>query len=156
MDFAQKRRVRAGDGWALRTVKLQMSRKLMYAAGLLSCYSCKLELAGQPPEHGRYRVVEHLEGLVRKTPLDILARAALSFGEFSACAKDLFSAYDEFLAVLDDPDRRTYLEKLAPGQEADPHYQQAHAIGKRFEGALIEMFFDSQPLAELTRRYGVF
>lgn len=156
VDFAQKRRIRAGEGWALRTLKLQMSRKLMYAAGLLSCYSCTLDLAGQPREHGRFRVVEHLEGMVRKTPLDIVARAALSFGECSVPARELFSSYDEFLAVLDDRERRDHLEDLQPGQEADPQYQQAHAIGKRFGDALIEMFFETKPLAELTRRYGVF
>ena len=50
-------------------MKLQMSRKLMYAAGLLSCFSCRTELNGVDPQLGRPRVVSHLEGLVRKTRL---------------------------------------------------------------------------------------
>ena len=157
VDFAQKRRARAGQGWALRTVKLQMSRKLMYAAGLLSCFSCRTELGHLDPQLGRRRVVAHLEDLVRKTPLDIMARAVLlSFGELSVSARDLFSAYDEFLALLDDPARRGHLEALAPGAENDSRYQQAHEIGKRFDRALTAMFFDTRVLSDLTKRYGVF
>jgi len=43
VDFAYKRRDRGGKGWALRTVKLRVSRKMTYAAGLLACFSCDLE-----------------------------------------------------------------------------------------------------------------
>jgi hypothetical protein len=157
VDFAQKRRARAGRGWALRTIKLQMSRKLMYAAGLLSCFSCRTELGGLDPRLGRRRVVTHLEGLVRKTPLDIVARAVLlSFGELSGHAREIFLTYDEFLALLDDPARRRYLEELPPGAEDDPQYQEAHEIGGRFGHALTAMFFETRMFADLTRRYGVF
>ena len=45
-DFAYKRRQRAGRGWALRTAKLRLSRKLTYAAGLLMCFRC----ATHPPD----------------------------------------------------------------------------------------------------------
>jgi hypothetical protein len=157
VDFAQKRRVRAGQGWALRTVKLQMSRKLMYAAGLLSCFSCRTDLAAQDPAHGRHKVVTHLVEMVRKTPLDIVARSVLLwFGEFSGVAARLFAAYDEFLALLDDPERRRYLELLPPGAEHDSEYRRAHEIGRKFELALTEMFFEPGPLSALTKRYGVF
>jgi predicted nucleotidyltransferase len=157
VDFAQKRRARAGQGWALRTVKLQMSRKLMYAAGLLSCFSCRTDLGALDPAHGRQKVVTHLVELVRKTPLDIVARSALLyFGEFSGIAGRLFAAYDEFLALLDDPGRRRHLERLSPGAEDDAEYQHAHEIGRRFERALTEMFFETGALSELTKRYGVF
>lgn len=157
VDFAQKRRARAGQGWALRTVKLQMSRKLMYAAGLLSCFSCLTELQGQNAAEGRRRVVAHLEEMVRKTPLDIVARVALSsFGEFSGHVRELFLAYDAFLALLDDPGRRRRLDELPQGEERDPEYQAAHEIGRRFESALIGMFFETRALSGLTKRYGVF
>ena len=51
VDFAAKRRDRDGAGWGLRNFKLRMSRKLIFAAGLAACLSCKLRPpASSPPE----------------------------------------------------------------------------------------------------------
>lgn len=162
VDFAHKRRERSGSGWALRTAKLRLSRKLIYATGLLNCFSCKYEL---PPE--RYpdaltateRVVTHLAGLVRKTPLDIVARTVLLFfGELSGPARDLFGAYDEFLRFLDDESNREHLERLRSDRApADRVYEDVRLLGERFQQALTTMFFDSKtPISDLTKRYGVF
>jgi predicted nucleotidyltransferase len=162
VDFAHKRRERSGSGWALRTAKLRLSRKLIYATGLLNCFSCKYELS---PE--RYpdaltateRVVAHLAELVRKTPLDIVARTVLLFfGELSGSARELFDAYNEFLGFLDDESNREHLEQLrsdrAPG---DRVYEDVRQLGERFQHALTTMFFDSAtPISDLTKRYGVF
>jgi predicted nucleotidyltransferase len=163
VDFAHKRRLRAGSGWALRTIKLRMSRKLMYAAGLLSCYSCSTDLAGERKDIDvklqTARVVTHLEGLVRKTPLDIVAGVVLQyFGQLSVAARELFGAYDEFLALLNDPARRRHLDRLpAEGSDHDEVYRHAKGAATRFQDALTQMFFDSEtPLPRLTRRYGVF
>jgi hypothetical protein len=43
VDFAYKLRKRSGKGWAIRNTKLRMSRKFIYASGLLACYRCHLE-----------------------------------------------------------------------------------------------------------------
>jgi hypothetical protein len=43
VDFAYKLRKRAGKGWAIRNIKLRMSRKLIYVSGLLACYRCHLD-----------------------------------------------------------------------------------------------------------------
>src|SRR6266481_8568710 len=47
VDFAYKLRKRAGKGWAIRNIKLRMSRKLIYVSGLLACYRCHLDYSQQ-------------------------------------------------------------------------------------------------------------
>lgn len=161
VDFAHKRRTRA-VGWALRTAKLRMSRKLMYASGLLSCFSCELVPASQrvPSAHANTNhVVDHLSGLVRSTPLDIVAGVMLHyFGEISGPAARLFGAYDEFLGLLSDGERRTHLKGLSAGDaDQDPVYESVRDLGARFQDALTEIFFTCDtPVRDLTRRYGVF
>jgi predicted nucleotidyltransferase len=53
VDFAYKRRDRGGEGWALKTVKLRLSRKLTYAAGLVACFRCSL-LPESYPDFNRF------------------------------------------------------------------------------------------------------
>lgn len=162
VDFAHKRRERGARGWALRTAKLRISRKLMYAAGLLSCCSCDSAFPGVQrvhPWHGAQQVVDHLTGLVRATPLDIVAGVVLSyFGELSGAGERLFTAYDEFLGMLNDHELRRHLDTLPPSQaDTDPSYQRVRELGTRVQDALTEIFFSSgTPLRELTIRYGVF
>jgi hypothetical protein len=161
VDFAHKRRDREGTEWALRTAKLRMSRKLIYAAGLLNCFSCEYALA---PEHGldpltaTDRVVTHLAKPVRKTPLDIGAEAVLFFGKVSVPARELFDAYDSFLRLMDDEAGRDHLKTLRPELAAnDAVYDQVRMMGQQFQQALTTMLFDSAtPLSDLTKRYGVF
>jgi len=43
VDFASKQRDRGGEGWGLRNAKLRMSRKLIFASGLLVCFACNLD-----------------------------------------------------------------------------------------------------------------
>lgn len=162
VDFAHKRRERGAAGWALRTAKLRMSRKLMYAAGLLSCFSCDSAFRSRRPTqpwHDAQQVVEHLAGLVRTTPLDIVAGVVLLyFGEFSGAARQLFGAYDEFLGILHDQGSRDHLKALPPSHaDTDHTYQRVRALGADFQDALTEIFFTRDtPLRDLTIRYGVF
>lgn len=162
VDFAHKRRLRDRKGWALRTAKLRMSRKLIYTAGLLSCYSCEIHLKAEDGESQparTARVVSHLSNLVMKAPLDIVAGVMLEYDCLRAPARELFGAYDEFLAILGAPRKRKHLEKLRP-QDAhkDPLYLDVQRIGSRFQSALDDIFFNETgtPLPDLTRRYGVF
>jgi hypothetical protein len=162
VDFAHKRRVRGAKGWALRNAKLRMSRKLLYAAGLLTCFSCDSIFRARSrsqPWHDARQVVDHLSGMVGMAPLDIVANVVLDyFGELSGAAERLFGVYDEFLGVLHDPQRRKHLDTLAPSQaDTDTEYQRVRVMATRFQDALTEIFFHRDtPLRELTIRYGVF
>src|SRR5580700_10614058 len=43
VDFASKQRAREGEDWGLKVSKLRMSRKLIFASGLLTCFGCYLD-----------------------------------------------------------------------------------------------------------------
>lgn len=162
VDFAHKRRMRGPEGWALRNAKLRLSRKLMYAAGLMSCFYCDALFharARTHPQREAQQVEDYLAGLVRTKPLDIMAGVMLDyFGVLSGAAEKLFGAYDEFLGLLHDESRREHLKKLRPdAAETDAEYQRVRDMGMRFQDALTEIFFTSDtPLRDLTIRYGVF
>jgi predicted nucleotidyltransferase len=160
VDFAHKRRI-SDAGWALRTAKLRMSRKLIYVAGLLNCFSCEFDFdgvervsGGSSPSH----VVAHLEALVHTSPLDILARYVLQyFGECSGTAQQVFGAYDEFLTVLSDARRVHLKEMTVEAAIGDSIYDEVRRIAQRFQDGLTALFFErNTPLRDLTTRYGVF
>jgi hypothetical protein len=128
VDYASKYRERAAEGWALRNVKLRTSRKLLFAAGLITCYSCDpewvaerdSELASNPSVEG---MAEYLEAFVRRPPLDILAEVLLKQAK-PETAVELLDLYDAFLAHIDDPDLRSHLEQLRPDDAAsDQRYK---------------------------------
>ncbi|HEY0019204.1 MAG TPA: nucleotidyltransferase domain-containing protein [Longimicrobium sp.] len=162
VDFAHKRRMRGPEGWALRNAKLRLSRKLMYAAGLMSCFYCDALFHARARTHPlreAQQVEDYLAGLVRTKPLDIVAGVMLDyFGVLSGAAERLFGAYDEFLGLLHDESRREHLKKLRPdAADEDAEYQRVRDMGTRFQDALTEIFFTCDtPLRDLTIRYGVF
>ena len=44
VDFASKQKeIALEEGWGLRNAKLRMSRKLIFASGLLVCFGCNLD-----------------------------------------------------------------------------------------------------------------
>src|SRR5450432_3130083 len=101
VDFAYKLRTRAGKGWAIRNIKLRISRKLIYVSGLLACYRCHLDY----PEgeratifrdpNGQELVVEHLEAIFQKTPLEIVASVLLRYRHLDQAARMILDSYSE-------------------------------------------------------------
>ena len=157
VDFAYKLRTRSGQGWAIRNMKLRTSRKLLYAAGLLGCFRCHLEIGGTVSYDMEPLITEGVQGIY-ETPLDMVARFLLDHRHLDTTTAQLFGAYDDFLGLLADHNSRKHLEDL-PENEAkdDPVYRRARDISHRFRDALLDLFFDAESgLAELTRLYGVF
>ena len=164
VDFAYKRHDRAGEEWALKTVKLRLSRKLTYAAGLVACFRCSL----LPDLHPGFAdlsvaeraaiIVQELESFLRKTPLEILAWAFLHFTELAPAADDVFGSYDQFLTLLNG-EGREHLAMLGHAAAADdPTFAFARELGHAFQRGLNEIFLPEADRAfyHLTRIYGVF
>lgn len=164
VDFAYKLRSRAGKGWAIRNIKLRMSRKLIYVSGLLACYCCHLDFTaeqrtsiyGEPGE--QKKVIDHLSELFEMAPLQIVARVLLKYPHLNGAAAKIFRAYDEFIGILADQQKRDRLENLADNDAAeDPVHQRAREISHEYRDGLLEFFFDEQSeIGTLTRNYGVF
>jgi predicted nucleotidyltransferase len=157
VDYAYKRRERGSEGWALRTLKLQTSRKLIYASGLLACFSCALEPSITQSAEPSRELIEHLLRLAAQTPLERMASILLAL-DHAEPARTLLLEYDAFLQLLDSEEDRGYLEQLSPdASQDDVRYRRAREIGDGFQAALDHIFFDDgSPIPHLTRKYGVF
>lgn len=182
VDFAYKQRSRAGRGWALRNIKLRMSRKLIFLSGLLTCFSPVLELpedeveaifggSGANPAHeGPHRLARHLLDVIEQPPLEIVAGALLrhvdgvveSTGRPAAggaeAAKRLFDAYEEFLALISDDASRGELSALGYDDlEASDAFSEGRRIAWQFQQAVSHLFLHGDgDLSRLTVDYGIF
>ena len=163
VDFASKQRDRAGKGWGLRNAKLRMSRKLIFASGLLVCFSAYLDpdlqtkISTDQKDGIKLTLLQHIRDCVRLTPLEILAKSMERYGVSQSIAKTLFDAYTEFLKLLSDDKSRTALESLrSSDSRTDPTFRQIREISTVFEGALDHIFFKNKLIEPLTRKYGVF
>jgi hypothetical protein len=163
VDFVDKQRGQAGHGWGLRNAKLRMSRKLIFATGMLSCFGCDI-LSGDKVRadllvnHSTVAMEEYLRNFVQKTPLEILAIFLLELKIKPETAVKLFSSYDKFLALLDDTDKRDRLKKLRLEEiSTDTVFEEVRSMSRVFQEGLTSLFFhDNEKLRELTTFYGVF
>jgi hypothetical protein len=164
VDFAHKQRTRFGEGAAIRNMKLRMSRKLIYVSGLLTCFGCELGFGGTRraaacPEAGAApECINCLRQRLVQTPLEILAGALLHFDHLDDTARKILNAYDGFLGILADSDRRSRLETVdSEHYESDKVFQEARRLSHDYRDGLLELFFDQKSdLFNLTRNYGVF
>jgi hypothetical protein len=163
VDYAHKRRARDGKVWAIRNVKLRMSRKLIFVSGILTCYSCHLkprfavEKSLFGTKEAQLPLKSHLVHYVEMTPLEILAEALLDHARPDT-ARTAFDAYDAFLRTTNDADSRKHLETLSiEDAENDPLFSQMLEISHRFQESLTKLFFYDDPLMNtLTVKFGVF
>jgi hypothetical protein len=163
VDFVYKQRDR-DTGWALRNTKLKMSRKLIFVSGMLTCFALALagegeecrDAAGKPDP---FRIVRFLRERIRVAPLDVLALAALRPAVRPETARALFEAYDAFLGVLRDEEKREHLKRLtfADLDRGDALFRETSRMGRRFQEALDALFFrEDEQLRRLIQDYGVF
>jgi predicted nucleotidyltransferase len=161
VDFARKER-EGGTKWGIRNAKLQVSRKLIFVAGLLMCFKCHMNLKVEAADEHRSVQENKLVGFLRKDiqspPLERLAETLMVLGVDHDIGKELFRCYDEFLALLEDTKKREHLTNTVTPEtaRADTVFLEATSIGKKFDAALQALFFDDPKLKPLTRIYGVF
>jgi hypothetical protein len=160
VDYATKKWQRAGKGWALRNVKLRMSRKLVFVKGMLMCFDCSLNPCNVDSNNAEVvlgQMVSHCFEQVRQPAVEILSKSLDSLAS-AETAEQIMTSYDLFLNIISDEEKRTHLEELGFEESAhDELFQQLRTNSHQFRDGMERFFFDEhQPLAELTRRYGVF
>jgi predicted nucleotidyltransferase len=152
VDFAYKRRTRAGEGTAIRNIKLRMSRKLIFVSGLLACFSGHVLLSA--PElsalmrtaNAPYEFVRHLRRVFAQTPLEIVASIINRHAHLRPVGAKLFSAYDAFLGVLRDGEKREHLDSLSPeAEDADSIHRELRQASHEFRDAVLAYFSMSEP-----------
>lgn len=169
VDFQTKKREREKLGFALRNVKLRFSRKLLYLAGLITCFSFSIWREdenlreawdrGLPERERAIRLISYLEGVANTPPLALACRAFLDLGLTGEASRKFLGSYDQFVGLLSDSENREHLENLSPEEMAhDDVYQRARAVSHSFQDAIEELFLKpgSSVLSDLTIRYGVF
>nr|CAD6615056.1 nucleotidyltransferase domain-containing protein [Rhizobium sp. TCK] len=157
VDYANKYRARAGQKWALRNIKLRMSRKLLFVSGLFMCLSWALQERSQHDiDYEAQDLVDHLLAWTKRSPLSSLAEIVEQYAP--SLAPDVFDNYDAFLALLDDEVRRKRLEDLSPeAAYVDDVFLEARELASHFDAALTELLFDANAaVATLVKKYGVF
>lgn len=164
VDSANRRRERA-DGWALRNIKLRLSRKLIFSAGLWACLSCRLhpseELRASRDRNDQEAVcgdmTEFLLGFSRVSPLETLASAFLKYKAREAATYS-FDAYETFLAILDDAGKRDRLKTLKVADaRSDEVFEEARNAAAGFQRGLTKLLFETDDdLMRAAQKDGVF
>jgi hypothetical protein len=148
VDFESKMRDRKGEGWGLRNAKLRLSRKALFAGGLLPVLECYRYASD---EMGAY-LVERMT----VSPLDRIADVFVDHRAVDAGVRSL-TAYDQFIAILDDGDKRRQLTQLGADQAPESSlFAHVAQLGREFEGGLLALLFDDPDLRRRMREYIVF
>ncbi|SFG40853.1 Putative nucleotidyltransferase DUF294 [Palleronia marisminoris] len=157
VDYANKHRERGGEKWALRNIKLRMSRKLLFVSGLFMCATWALNDEGSDTDAFRsLKLKEHLLLWTQRPPLESLALLVKEHAP--NLADDILGNYDRFLSLLTENEARETLESLSPEEAYEnPVFLNAREIAIDFDSALLKLMFESDKrVADLIKKYGVF
>ncbi len=146
VDFVGKER-EGGEKWGIRNAKLRTSRKVLFGAGLVPLL--------QTHRFGREERREYLAAQLAAPATDRLAAAFLDLGARDAGVRAL-SAYDRWLGVLDDPERRGELEALTKETAHEsPVFRDVRRHATELHRGLLVLLFDT-PLLPHVREHGIF
>ena len=169
VDYARKVRDRQSEGWAIRNIKLRMSRKLTFVSGMLACFDCVLhprdiDAASPSPDEaqmGWLSVQEQLLENIEYTPLEMLAAAVDRYSATDETKRNLacklLDPYDKFIGLMNDKSARDELKNLDRDGDSNDIFQQGRQLGHDFQQGLLELFFETDSaLTKATQEYGVF
>lgn len=101
-------------------------------------------------------MLDYLDQRMSVPPLDRVADAFLDHGAIDPGVRAL-NAYDEFVAILDDRDKRQALSALAQDEGRDsPLFARVAELGDEFEAGLLTLLFDDPELRRWVRDYLIF
>lgn len=153
VDFAYKQREQGGEKWALRNIKLRLSRKIIFVKGLLMCAS-----GYQKPEVSIAELKSKFNEIVSLKPLDFIVDELIKYQIPDKWIIQLLSTYDKFLAMLNDDHLRGHIKDL-PMKDVykDERFLEARNNAHLFQEALDHIFFyEDTALKDFTLKYGLF
>ncbi len=109
--YAAKMWERQNEGWGLRNIKLRFSRKLIFIAGLLTCFSFELapppdaDVIRQDQANQSMRLATFVRSRLDQPPLELLSNILLRM-KLDEVARKLMGSYDSFLGILLDSEKR--------------------------------------------------
>jgi putative nucleotidyltransferase DUF294 len=146
VDFVGKER-EGGEKWGIRNAKLRTSRKVLFAAGLVPLL--------QTHRYARDERRAYLAAQLAAPATDRLAAAFLDCDARDAGVRAL-SAYDRWLGVLDDPERRGELESLTKETAHESAvFRDVRRHATELHRGLLVLLFDT-PLLPHVREHGIF
>lgn len=157
VDFGMKRWTQ-NEKWALRNIKLRMSRKWLFVSGMLTMFACDESQSSKVQMSATKDVtLDILADYATLTPTDIIARNLSRLGLRDQAVK-MFDVYDSYLGKLDNPDMRDYLKKLTTeAARRDIHFKEFKELGRCFQEILKDTFFEThEDLSDFAKEYGVF
>jgi Nucleotidyltransferase domain len=145
VDFEGKHRTSGGDDpkWVMRNAKLRTSRKVLFAGGLLPVLFCRLREERE--------ISSFLTAQLAAQPVDRLAWAFLEANLIPEGARCLV-AYDEWLAMLQDPSFRAAIARLrADSREDSSDFARVRVVGDRLHQGLTALLFESSLAPDATK-----
>ena len=170
VDYAAKYHEQAGRKWAVRNAKLRFSRKLLFASGLAFCFGCRLnppnkvqkDLFGETEDKTSAPFIDSAMGFAATPPLEYLAAFVDAFvvgaEKRKKVSEHIFGAYNEWLRILGDDEKRKALESLThENAGSDATFQEIRKISASFSKGLKLLFFnreqDDDKIADLSLEY---